>query len=132
MSAVYFIAGVLGMIFIITIPFGFQAFKLASYVLWPFGRTISRREDASGFWSLVGNILWILIGAWWLALIHLAIAVLFFITIVGIPFGVANVKLARLAITPFGLVVSDQNQTTGTTLLRVNQLGPTSTESIIT
>jgi hypothetical protein len=45
---------------------------------------------------------------------------------------VANVKLARLAITPFGLVVSDQNQTTGTTLLRVNQLGPTSTESIIT
>ena len=131
MSILYFIAGVIGVIFIITIPFGLQAFKLANYVLWPFGRTVVRREDASGFWSLVGNIIWILLDGWWLALIHLAIAVIFFITIIGIPFGVANVKMARLALLPFGLRVTDESVPPGQAVMTVDQLGPTSTKSII-
>ncbi|MGH8950364.1 MAG: YccF domain-containing protein [Acidimicrobiia bacterium] len=131
MSILYFIAGVIGIIFIITIPFGLQAFKLANYVLWPFGRTVVRREDASGFWSLVGNVIWILLDGWWLALIHLVIALIFFITIIGIPFGVANVKLARLALLPFGLRVTDDAVPSGQAVMTVDQLGPTSTESII-
>ena len=131
MSILYFIAGVIGVIFIVTIPFGLQAFKLANYVLWPFGRSVVRREDASGFWSLVGNILWIILDGWWLALIHLAIALIFFITIIGIPFGVANVKLARLALTPFGLRVTDDQAPPGESVLTVDQLGPTSSKSII-
>ena len=131
MSILYFIAGVVGVIFIVTIPFGLQAFKLANYVLWPFGRTVVRRDGASGFWSLVGNVLWIILDGWWLALIHLVIALIFFITIVGIPFAVANVKLARLALTPFGLRVADGTIRDGEVVLTVPQLGPTSTESII-
>lgn len=131
MSILYFIAGVIGVIFIITIPFGLQAFKLANYVLWPFGRSVVRREDASGFWSLIGNILWIILDGWWLALIHLVIALIFFVTIIGIPFGVANVKLARLALTPFGLRVTDDRAPPGESVLTVDQLGPTSSKSII-
>lgn len=125
MSVVYFIAGVVGMIFIITIPFGLQAFKMSNYVLWPFGRTMIKREDASDFWVLIGNVLWILVGGWWLALIHLLIAVVFFITIVGIPFGKANVKFARLILTPFGLRVVDEIDMTDNAVLIVDQLGVT-------
>lgn len=123
MSIVYFIAGVVAMIFIITIPFGFQAFKMSNYVLWPFGRSVVRREGSSDFWSLVGNILWILLEGWWLALIHLAIAAVFFITIVGIPFAVANVKFARLALAPFGLRIADQVDPGTVPVLTVDQLG---------
>jgi uncharacterized membrane protein YccF (DUF307 family) len=125
MSVVYFIAGVVGMIFIITIPFGLQAFKMSNYVLWPFGRSMVKREDASDFWVLVGNVLWILVGGWWLALIHLLIAVVFFITIVGIPFGKANVKFARMILTPFGLRVVDEIDMTDNAVLIVDQLGVT-------
>ncbi|MGA7227914.1 MAG: YccF domain-containing protein [Acidimicrobiia bacterium] len=123
MSIIYFIAGVVAMIFIITIPFGFQAFKMSNYVLWPFGRSVVRREGSSDFWSLVGNIVWILLEGWWLALIHLAIAAIFFITIVGIPFAVANVKFARLAFAPFGLRIADQVDPGSVPVLSVDQLG---------
>lgn len=123
MSIIYFIAGVVAMIFIITIPFGFQAFKMSNYVLWPFGRSVVRREGSSDFWSLVGNIVWILLEGWWLALIHLAIAAIFFITIVGIPFAVANVKFARLAFAPFGLRIADQVDPGTVPVLSVEQLG---------
>ncbi len=123
MSIIYFIAGVVAMIFIITIPFGFQAFKMSNYVLWPFGRSVVRREGSSDFWSLVGNIVWILLEGWWLALIHLAIAAVFFITIVGIPFAVANVKFARLAFAPFGLRIADQVDPGTVPVLSVDQLG---------
>ncbi len=131
MSIIYFIAGVIGMIFIVTIPFGLQAFKLSNYVLWPFGRTVVRREGSSDFWTLLGNVIWILLEGWWLALLHLGIALLFFITIIGIPFGVANVKMARLALLPFGMRVADELGQDDVPVLSVPQLGPTSTESII-
>ncbi len=125
MSIVYFMAGVLAFVLIITIPFGVQAFKMSNYVLWPFGRTVVKREDATTFWTLVGNVIWILIGAWWLAIIHLFIAVLFFITIVGIPFAKANVKFARMILTPFGLRVVDEIDMTDNALLIIDQLGVT-------
>lgn len=97
----YVLAGILMCVLIITIPFGLQAFKLAGYALWPFGRTVVKRPDA-GAGSAIGNVLWFLLAGWWLALTHLITAVLLAITIIGIPFAVANVKLVACALSPFG------------------------------
>jgi uncharacterized membrane protein YccF (DUF307 family) len=123
MSILYFLAGVIGLIFIVTIPLGLQAFKLANYVLWPFGRSVVRKEGTSDFWTLVGNIIWILVEGWWLALLHVLAALLFFITIIGIPFGVANLKLARLALLPFGMEVVNEPAESNQTVLVIDQLG---------
>jgi uncharacterized membrane protein YccF (DUF307 family) len=97
----YAIAGVVMFILIITIPFGFQAFKLAGYALWPFGRTVAKRPDAGGA-SVIGNILWLLLAGWWLALLHITAAFLLAITIVGFPLAIANIKLVPVALWPFG------------------------------
>jgi uncharacterized membrane protein YccF (DUF307 family) len=97
----YAIAGVVMFILIITIPFGFQAFKLAGYALWPFGRTVAKRSDAGGA-SVIGNILWLLLAGWWLALLHITAAFLLAITIIGFPLAIANIKLVPVALWPFG------------------------------
>jgi uncharacterized membrane protein YccF (DUF307 family) len=97
----YTIAGVIMCILIVTIPFGLQAFKLAGYSLWPFGRTVVKRPEAGGA-SVVGNVLWLLLAGWWLALLHLGSALLLAITIIGLPLAVANVKLVPAALWPFG------------------------------
>jgi uncharacterized membrane protein YccF (DUF307 family) len=106
MAILYGIAGLLGVILIVTIPLGIQAFKLAGYVIWPFGRYVVSQPGASPVWTVVGNVIWVILIGWWLALAHVVAALLFFITIIGIPFGVANMKLARLALLPFGFEVS--------------------------
>ena len=105
----YALAGVVMCILIITIPFGIQAFKLAGFALWPFGRTIVKRPTA-GAPSVVGNVIWLLLAGWWLALMHLATAVVQAVTIIGIPLAIANVKLVPVALWPFGreIVPSDQ------------------------
>lgn len=95
------LAGVVMCILIITIPFGIAAFRFAGYALWPFGRTVVQRPDA-GAPSLIGNVIWFILAGWWIALGHIVAGVLQCITIIGIPFGVANFKLARLAIMPLG------------------------------
>jgi uncharacterized membrane protein YccF (DUF307 family) len=97
----YVVAGILMCVLIVTIPFGLQAFKMASYALWPFGRTVVRRPTA-GVGSMVGNLLWFLLAGWWLALGHLISAVLLAITIIGIPLAVANLKLIPISLHPFG------------------------------
>ena len=105
----YALAGVVMCILIITIPFGIQAFKLAGFALWPFGRTIVKRPTA-GAPSVVGNVIWLLLAGWWLALMHLTTAVVQAVTIIGIPLAIANVKLVPVALWPFGreIVPSDQ------------------------
>jgi uncharacterized membrane protein YccF (DUF307 family) len=97
----YALAGVIMFVFIITIPFGVQAFKLAAYSLWPFGRTVVKRPDA-GAASVAGNVLWLIFAGWWLALLHLVAALLLAITVIGIPLALANVKLVPAALWPFG------------------------------
>lgn len=97
----YAIAGIVMFVLIVTIPFGVQAFKLAGYALWPFGRTVVKRADAGGA-SVLGNVLWLLLAGWWLALAHLATALLLAITIIGFPLAIANVKLIPAALWPFG------------------------------
>jgi uncharacterized membrane protein YccF (DUF307 family) len=105
----YLVAGIIVSIFIITIPIGIQSFKLAGYALWPFGRTVVKKESAGGG-SVVGNVIWVVLAGWWLALAHLITALLQAITIIGIPLAIANAKMARLAIWPFGreIVSSDE------------------------
>ena len=97
----YALAGIIMCILIVTIPFGLQAFKLARYSLWPFGRTVVKREDA-GAVSVLGNILWLLLAGWWLALVHIVTALFLAITIIGLPLALANVKLVPAALWPFG------------------------------
>lgn len=98
----YVVAGIVNCLFIVTIPFGVQAFKLAGYSLWPFGRVVVDRPDASAALGCVGNVIWFLTGGLWMALAHLLTGALLCLTIVGIPLGVANFKLAGLALAPFG------------------------------
>jgi uncharacterized membrane protein YccF (DUF307 family) len=86
---------------VITIPFGIASFRLAGYALWPFGRTIVRDPDA-GAASVIGNIIWFIFAGLWLAIAQLFLGVVFCITVIGIPFGIANFKLARLSINPLG------------------------------
>ena len=97
----YVAAGILCCILIITIPFGIASFRMASYALWPFGRELVPRPDA-GLASTLGNVIWMIVAGWWLALGHLTAAVAQFVTIIGIPFGVANIKLVPVSLFPLG------------------------------
>jgi uncharacterized membrane protein YccF (DUF307 family) len=97
----YVIAGLLAFVLIITIPFGIASFRLAGFVLWPFGRTAVWRRDA-GAWSVIGNVIWVLLFGWELALAHLLAGLLLMITIIGIPFGIACWKMVPLALLPLG------------------------------
>lgn len=99
-SLMWLIAGLLACITIVGIPFGFQCFKLAGFVLTPFGRVVEVGRFGVG--GLVGNILWILLLGWELAVTHAVLGVLLTITIVGIPFGRQHFKMAELALIPFG------------------------------
>ncbi len=126
MAILYYIGGLLGVILIVTIPLGIQSFKLGNYVLWPFGRTVVTEPGASAVWSVVGNVVWLLVAGWWLALFHVLLAVVFFITIIGIPFGIANLKLARLALLPFGARVVTEVSPDSQTIVTVPQLGASS------
>lgn len=98
----YTIAGLINLVFIITIPFAIQAFKLAGYALWPFGRVVVHRPERDVALSLLGNIIWFVFGGFWMALAHLVTGLLLIITIIGFPLGVANLKMAGLALAPFG------------------------------
>jgi uncharacterized membrane protein YccF (DUF307 family) len=97
----YVLAGLLLCVTIIGIPFGIAAFRIAGYALWPFGRTTVERHDA-GAPSLVGNVLWLLLAGWWLALGHIATGIALCVTIIGIPFGIANFKMIPLSLLPLG------------------------------
>lgn len=97
----YVIAGLIAFILIITIPFGIASFRLAGFVVWPFGRTVVWQRDA-GVASLIGNIVWIIFFGWELALIHVIAGALLFVTIIGIPFGIACWKMVPLALMPLG------------------------------
>lgn len=87
---------------IIGIPFGLQIFKIAHIALWPFGKEVVNVDSGSGILSFIMNILWIILGGFWLALHHFFWGIVFSITIVGIPFGLQHFKMARLALLPFG------------------------------
>ncbi|GAA0921339.1 YccF domain-containing protein [Pseudonocardia zijingensis] len=105
----YVLAGVVCCILIVTIPFGLASFRIADFTLWPFGRRLVRRPDA-GVPSLLGNIIWIIVAGWWLALGHLATAVVLAVTIIGIPLAIANLKLVPVSLVPLGRVIVDSDE----------------------
>ncbi len=101
MAIGYTIAAIICFLLIITIPFGVASLRIARFNLWPFGKTVVRRADASAP-SAIANVLWFVLCGWWLALMHLVTGVLLCITIVGIPLGLANFKLIPVSLLPFG------------------------------
>ncbi len=112
MAVAWVIAGVIMAITIIGLPWTRAAFNIAGYTLLPFGhRAVSRaaftgREDlGTGPLGLIGNILWLILAGWWLALGHVVTAALWAITIIGLPFAWAHLKLAGIALWPIGKII---------------------------
>ncbi|WP_168915391.1 YccF domain-containing protein [Microcella flavibacter] len=97
----YALAALIMCILIVTIPWGIAAWRIAVYSLWPFGRDVVDKPTAGGF-SLIGNIVWVVLAGWWLAIGHIVSAVALAITIIGIPFAIANIKMVPVALLPLG------------------------------
>ncbi|KKB52320.1 hypothetical protein HMPREF1212_00468 [Parabacteroides sp. HGS0025] len=105
-SIEYLISSLLLMVTIIGIPFGLQTMKLALLALWPFGSKVTDNGNSGGCLSILMNILWIILGGFWICLTHLGFGLLLCITIIGIPWGRQHFKMAALALTPFGKNIS--------------------------
>lgn len=104
----YALAGIICFLLIVTIPFGIASFRLANYALWPFGREVVRAPGA-GAGAAIGNVIWFLVAGWWLALGHLTTAIAQFITIIGIPLALANLKLIPVSLFPLGHTIVDSD-----------------------
>ncbi|MEU4228100.1 YccF domain-containing protein [Nonomuraea sp. NPDC026600] len=102
----YAIAGIICCILIVTIPFGIASFRIAAYALWPFGRTVVRDPDA-GALSTIGNIIWLIFAGFWLAIGHVLTSIPLFLSVIGIPLGVANLKLIPVSLLPLGARIVD-------------------------
>jgi uncharacterized membrane protein YccF (DUF307 family) len=102
---VYALLGLVLCALIITIPFGIACLRISGYALWPFGRTVVPREGA-GVGSLVGNILWVVLVGWWLAIGHFIHGLVLCMTIIGIPLGLAGFKLVPISLLPLGVRVT--------------------------
>ena len=104
-GAMYMIFGAVLCITIVGIPFGLQAIRLGRAVLAPFGKQVSAAENPSTL-KLVFDVIWIVLFGWEIAITHLTFAAVLAITIVGLPFAKQHVKLARVALLPFGARLS--------------------------
>lgn len=97
----WLLAALLMAITIIGLPWSFAALRIGLYTLLPFGQEMRSRPD-SGVLSVLGNIVWFVLAGWWLALAHLILAVILGITIIGLPFAWAHLKLAGASLAPVG------------------------------
>jgi len=104
MAVGYAAAGVVCFVLVVTIPFGIASFRIANYVLWPFGRTVVDKPTA-GIGSAIGNVIWVLVAGIWLAIGHLTTGVALCLTIIGIPMGIASFKLIPVSLMPLGKVI---------------------------
>ncbi|ATG55695.1 hypothetical protein CFK41_13620 [Brachybacterium ginsengisoli] len=104
----YVLAGVLACLLVVTIPFGLASFRIAGFVIWPFGREVVD-TGRGGAGSALGNVIWFVIAGWWLALGHVATAIAQAVTIIGIPLAWANLKLIPVTCFPFGKEVMDSD-----------------------
>ncbi len=112
MALGWILAAVIMVITIVGIPWAKAAFNIALYTLLPFGQKAVSRADYSGQEDVgtgplgaLGNIVWLLLAGWWLALGHVIVAVLLAVTIIGIPFAWAHLKLAGIALWPIGKII---------------------------
>jgi len=97
----YMLAGVLCCLLIVTIPWGIASFRMANYAAWPFGREVVDKPTA-GLFSLLGNVIWLVVAGWWLALTHIVTGIALCLTIIGIPMAIANFKLISISLLPLG------------------------------
>ncbi len=112
MAAGWLLAAVIMAITIIGLPWARAAFNIAIYTFLPFGSRAVRRDEMTGESDIgtgplgvIGNIIWLVLAGWWLALAHLVTAILLAVTIIGIPFAWAHLKLAGIALWPIGKVI---------------------------
>ena len=112
MAAGWLLAAVLMAITIIGLPWARAAFNIAAYTLLPFGQKAVSRDSVTGqndlgtgVLGLIGNLIWLVLAGWWLALGHLLTAVALAVSIIGIPFAWAHLKLAGIALWPIGKVI---------------------------
>ncbi|MBI2718160.1 MAG: YccF domain-containing protein [Rhizobiales bacterium] len=108
MAAAWVIAAVIMAITIVGLPWARAAMTIAQYTLLPFGfRAVPRTTSdiGTGPLGVIGNLIWLVLAGWWLALAHLATALLLAITIIGLPFAWAHLKLAGLALWPIGKAI---------------------------
>ena len=122
MAVGYAVAALICFVLIITIPFGVAALRIAGYSLWPFGRTVVRRADA-GAASAVGNVLWLVLCGWWLALGHLVSGIGLCLTIIGIPLGIASFKLIPVSLLPLGREILSAEEAAARNLAREVAIG---------
>jgi uncharacterized membrane protein YccF (DUF307 family) len=97
----YMLAGVICCVLVVTIPWGIASFRMAHYAAWPFGREVIDKPTA-GILALLGNIIWLVVAGWWLALTHIVTGIVLCFTIIGIPMAVANFKLISISLMPLG------------------------------
>src|SRR5258708_39312856 len=109
MAAAWVFAGIIMAIPIVGLPWAKAAFNIAAYTLLPFGQKAVRRDllagqpdIGTGPLGLIGNLIWLVLAGWWLALGHLVTAAVLAVTIIGIPFAWAHLKLAGIALWPIG------------------------------
>jgi uncharacterized membrane protein YccF (DUF307 family) len=112
MALGYVIAGVICCVLIVTIPWGIASFRIALFALWPFGQRLERRPEA-GVGSTLGNIVWFVVAGWWLAIGHVVTAIALAVTMIGIPFAWANLKLIPVSLTPLGRRIVEVDQGPG-------------------
>lgn len=108
-ALIYFLIGLIFMISIIGIPFGYQLWKFGVFALFPFGKQVVSGPNDSGCLSIFMNVLWFALGWWEIAITHLTFGLICCITIIGIPFGIQHFKMALLSIFPFGKSIENQN-----------------------
>ncbi|OYO01636.1 YccF domain-containing protein [Enemella evansiae] len=106
LSLSYFLFGLIACVFIITIPMGIASFRMASYALWPFGRTVVIKRGA-GTGSAIANLIWFVVAGLWIAATHITTAIAQAVTIIGIPLAIANVKMIPITCFPFGKDIVD-------------------------
>lgn len=102
----YAVAALIMFVLIVTIPWGIAAWRIGVYSLWPFGKTVVEKPS-SGVGALLGNIVWVILAGVWIAIGHITSAIALAITIIGIPFAIANIKMVPIALLPLGKQIVD-------------------------
>jgi len=101
----YLFGGIVLCITVVGIPWGLQCFKIASLVLWPFGKKVISNGSSTGCLNLFANIIWLICGGLYTAIIHVGFGILLFLTIIGIPFAKQHFKLVEISLMPFGKTI---------------------------
>lgn len=106
----YVLAGVICCLLIVTIPFGIASFRIAGYALWPFGRVVVDTQPGMGVFTGLRNVIWFIVAGVWIAIGHVLTAIPMFVSIVGIPLAIANLKMIPVSLMPLGKRIMDSGE----------------------